>query len=118
MLRHALALAVTFPIAVTACGDLMTEDGGEASAATAAPTPLASKAEIDRELDPCMAARATEFIDREANDQTRQDLALAVSEVEDIRYVGAGEATNDDLRPDRLNVMMDVEGVITSVGCG
>ncbi|WFL76938.1 hypothetical protein P7228_13205 [Altererythrobacter arenosus] len=123
MIRHALALAVTLPIGITACGEFVGREDAEAANATAGEAPAASmasaaRAPIDRTIDPCQAGRATKFIGEELSQETRQELAMAVAPVSDIRWIGPGTATTEDLRPDRLNVMIDADDKIESVGCG
>ena len=117
MLRHALALAVALPMFITACGGIVGDGASEATAATK-DTEFTATADIRRELDPCMAAPATAFIDREADEATRRELSLAVAGVKEVRFIGAGEAADSDFRQNRLNVMTDEDNVITSVGCG
>ena len=117
MLKHALALAVALPLGITACGDLV-DDAAASPTPDVAAAPAGGGAVGDLELDPCNARRAAEYIDEEASDETRRELTLSVMPIDDIRWIGAGQATNDDLRQDRLNVMLDVEGKIASVGCG
>ena len=55
---------------------------------------------------------------RRADAATRTDLAAAVAPIAAIRWVGPGDATTEDYSPQRLNVMLDVGGVIRSVHCG
>lgn len=114
MLRHALALAAALPLGIAACGDI------EASAdSSETPVAVATQASADDlAIDPCNASRATKFIGDEASEEARGELAIAVMPIETVRWVAPGEATTDDLDPHRLNVMLDVDNKIESVGCG
>ena len=51
----------------------------------------------------------------EAREELRE-LALDGS-IENFRWIAFGTAVNDDLRPFRMNVEMDRNGVITKVDC-
>src|SRR5687768_12709715 len=66
----------------------------------------------------CNAPRAEPFVGRRADAATRTDLAAAVAPIAAVRWVGPGDATTEDYSPQRLNVMLDVGGVIRSVHCG
>jgi hypothetical protein len=66
----------------------------------------------------CNAPAAEPFIGREADASARKELAAAVAPITSLRWVAPGEATTEDYNPQRLNVMLDLEGAIATVHCG
>jgi hypothetical protein len=66
----------------------------------------------------CNALEAERFIGREATAPVRAELAHAAAPVAAIRWVGPGDATTEDYSLQRLNVMLDVGGLIVSAHCG
>lgn len=78
---------------------------------------MTSPVSADEPAD-CNAPLAEVFVGRDADAQTRAELGTAVAPTSEIRWVGPGDATTEDYRPARLNVMLDVSGKIVSVHCG
>ena len=126
------AIALASLLALAACTDVPAEPAG---AATQAPDTAVSNIPVPqpaanpgnpRLVSPvgparpsdCNAPKAAPFIGRQADPATRADLSAAVAPVSAIRWVGPGDATTEDYSPQRLNVMLDVGGVIRSVHCG
>ena len=72
----------------------------------------------DLESDKCNSRLAAPYIGQKLDADTRGELMTAVAPIVTVRWIGPGEATTDDLNPQRLNVMYDGDNVITSVGCG
>ena len=50
--------------------------------------------------------------------ETRYELLDQVAPLTDVRWFGPGEDRGADLKPDRLNVFLDADDVITAVSCG
>lgn len=124
-------LALPGLLALAACGgtEQAQADGGPAVAGAVEPpdTPVTAPPGNDiamiAPVDPdqpstCNAPAAERFIGREADDTARRELAAAAAPVSTIRWVAPGDATTEDYSPQRLNVMLDLEGAIASVHCG
>jgi len=79
----------------------------------ASPSPVGAALPSD-----CKAPKAEPFVGRRADASVRTDRTNAVAPITAIRWVGPGDATTEDYGPQRLNVMLDVGGVIRSVHCG
>ncbi|WP_160735038.1 I78 family peptidase inhibitor [Altericroceibacterium endophyticum] len=116
-------------MALAACGETQPVGGQDDAAhvdseiAQSAPYPDYGPVELegDQELagpNACNLARAERFVGQLANSDTRARLMKAVAPLLNIRWVGPGMATTDDLRPDRLNVHLNAGNTITRVTCG
>ena len=88
--------------------------GTPAQRSTGSPLPDPGPAEPSD----CNAPIAARFVGRTADSATRAELTAAVAPIAAIRWVGPGDATTEDYSPTRLNVMLDVGGVIRSSHCG
>lgn len=125
-LARALILSGVFALA--ACGSTEPAQSDTASSATTSADTSVTDAPADQltmvpPVDPadpstCNAPAAEPFIGREADQAARSELAAAVAPITDIRWVAPGDATTEDLRPERLNVILDLEGAIAAVHCG
>ncbi|MEM9430592.1 MAG: I78 family peptidase inhibitor [Pseudomonadota bacterium] len=47
-----------------------------------------------------------------------QDLAAASFTAEVTRFINPGDAVTSDVRPERLNIVLDAEGRVVEVYCG
>ena len=67
----------------------------------------------------CGADRAQGYVGQKGTTEARDELReLALDgSIENFRWIPFGTAVNDDLRPFRMNVEMDRNGVITKVDC-
>ena len=125
------ALTIAVLLALPGCAERPQESSAAAAAATPVPdapvsspaTPSVAQHDRPEPTGPvspsdCNAPKAERFIGSEAVSPIRAELAEAVAPISDIRWVGPGDATTEDLRYERLNVMLDVGGVIRSIHCG
>ena len=117
---------------LAACCDASADPSSGAFAAEQQPDAPGSSAARTDDADPvtatapagparpseCNAPKAERFVGRNADAATRAELAQAVAPTTTIRWVGPGDATTEDYSTSRLNVMLDVGGVIRSVHCG
>jgi hypothetical protein len=126
------AFVLTGALVLAACTDTPESSGGAAAqspdasvsnAAGPAPSPNPGNPPLVSPVGPgtpsnCNAPKAEAFVGRDASSATRAELTAAVAPVSAIRWVGPGDATTEDYSPQRLNVMLDVGGVIRSAHCG
>ena len=84
----------------------------------AAPGPYEPNTQTDPRAASCGATKAAPFLGREATDAVRQDLTSTVAPVRAIRFQPPGSEESDDVRPNRLNVMLDAGNVIRDLRCG
>lgn len=129
---HRMTVAALGLVMLTAaCGDTTeTEDvpptdviAARADQPEAVPYPDSARQVPEVAPDPaersdCNADIAQVFVGDSADAETRGRLLSEVAPITTVRWVGPGEATTDDLNPDRLNVMLDVNGDITGTRCG
>ena len=115
-------LALAF--ALSACGDTTEAENVEPRPMASVPvddyarvTP-STPPPTDVALEDCNARLASPYIGEQADAQTRGELLSAVAPVTNVRWVGPGTATTEDLDPDRLNVMLDAGDTITALSCG
>jgi len=103
------------------------DDSGAAAGSAPPDTPVSSPPDVgpppagdDGSTLPadCNARKAEGFIGQRATPAVRARLAEVVAPITAIRWVGPGDATTEDYSPQRLNVMLDVGGVIAAVQCG
>lgn len=66
----------------------------------------------------CGATRAKAFVGEADSPTVREKLMTAAQAPGGVRFVLPGQPTTEDLRPDRLNVMIDVTNVIRDLRCG
>lgn len=124
----ARALIPLGAFALAACGSTEPAQPDTASSATTSADSSVAQTSADQfamvpPVDPadpstCNAPAAQPFIGREADQAARSELAAAVAPITTIRWVAPGDATTEDLRPERLNVILDLEGAIAAVHCG
>lgn len=123
--------ALTTVLMLGACGDTTeAEDvppteviAARADQAEAVPYPDSERRIPEVAPDPaersnCNADIAQVFVGDMADAETRGRLLSEVAPVTTVRWVGPGDATTDDLDPNRLNVMLDARGAITATQCG
>jgi len=84
---------------------------GEAVAAAAAPEASESAAAK------CGADRLGSYLNLLPTETAKESIARAVDD-RPIRYIEPGDAVTHDLRPDRLNVEIGVDGRIKRFHCG
>ena len=125
---RSLVLAGLVPLlALSACN--RSDDGsGELGASVdklatpGAAAPQAAPVEPGTYTDPqassCGAPEAASFVGQPDSPEIREQLTAAAKAPGGVRFVRPGEATTDDYRPDCLNVMIDVTGVIRDLRCG
>ena len=136
-----LTIAAAGSLAVTACADSAPEDaeatGGNAVPAaatdgaqpvpteTAAPAPesippvvatTAGDVDSNPPGDTCGASKVAAFVAQEATPAVRARLASEVGH-DRIRWVGPDTVVTMDFRPDRLNVTLDANDIITGGKC-
>ena len=124
-LARALLLG-SLPLALCACGE--TEDAEDIAVddveVATAPIPDFGPVQVEPQIQgpieasDCNLARAEDFIGEEADSDTRYRLLDQVAPLTNVRWLGPDEETGEELRPDRLNVMLDADDVITAVSCG
>lgn len=68
------------------------------------------------EGDQCGASKVAAFVSQNATPEVRARVAAEVGH-DRIRWVGPDTVVTMDFRPDRLNVMLDENGVITGAKC-
>lgn len=122
--------AIFAGLLLTACSNAADGPAGNEPAAAPTTTPHASvtsnPASPAGTADPlapasptdCNAPQAERFVGEQATPAVRESLTEAVAPITVIRWVGPGQATTEDYNPQRLNVMLDVGGLITAVHCG
>ncbi|MEE4154110.1 MAG: I78 family peptidase inhibitor [Erythrobacter sp.] len=85
----------------------------------AAPGVYAPGTATDPRSETCSANRMGQFLGRPADDATRAAIMEAASEVREVRFIAPG---SDYIEPDpsspRLNIMIDVTGMIRDARCG
>ena len=118
-------LSCTPFLALAACGDTQNAEEVAANSVNVATAPVPDAGPVELEGPPtsaeptdCNALRAGQYVGQEADAQTRGELLGAVAPVTDVRWINPGEATTDDLKPDRLNIALDAGGVIIGASCG
>ena len=137
-----LTLAAASSLALVACADSTPEDAAAtdpAGAATtsagtmaAAPkatasapsttgaTPAAQTASNDVDSNPpgdaCGASKVAQFVSQKATPAVRAEVAKEVGHNR-IRWVGPDTVVTMDFRPDRLNVTLDANDIITGGKC-
>lgn len=67
--------------------------------------------------DQCGTSLIGSFVGLRANDAVREEVASR-SGAPTIRWIEPGMAVTQDFRPDRLNAMLDQDGVVTEFRCG
>ena len=140
LLRLALVSgAAAVALGLAACGETADETGanGEDSAMTAstdetgstptgdgAATPAeaartrAAAGDVDSlpEGDECGASKVATFVSQEATPAVRARIAAEVGHSR-IRWIGPDTVVTMDFRPDRLNVTLDENDIITGARC-
>lgn len=85
----------------------------------AAPGVYARGTATDPQSETCGANRMGAFLNKPADDATRRAIMEAASDVREVRFIAPG---SDHIEPDptspRLNIMIDVTGVIRDARCG
>lgn len=123
-MKHSfLPIPLALATILSACGDAREAEDVEPVPADEAEFGEYSRDTPDRpdpdlESDKCNSRLAAPYIGQELDADTRGELMTAVAPIVTVRWIGPGEATTDDLNPQRLNVMYGADNVITSVGCG
>ncbi|SMQ74376.1 hypothetical protein SAMN06297468_2607 [Altererythrobacter xiamenensis] len=123
-MKHSfLPIPLALAAALSACGDAREAEEAEPIPADEAEFGDYSRdtpdlPDPDLESDKCNSRLAAPYIGQELDADTRGELMTAVAPIVTVRWIGPGEATTDDLNPQRLNVMYGADNVITSVGCG
>lgn len=84
----------------------------------AAPGAFVPGTATDPEAAGCGAPKVAPFFGRLATDATRTALLAAVAPQRNLRFVEAGTNVVPDADSTRLNVMIDVTGVIRDARCG
>ena len=99
------------------------EENGAATGDGAARTAGAAGARVEAddvdslpEGDQCGASKVAAFVSQNATSEVRARVAAEVGH-DRIRWVGPDTVVTMDFRPDRLNVMLDENGVITGAKC-
>lgn len=142
LLRTTLfAIGATVTVALSSCGDPGNEDtaadgaaetatpAGEAepagaqadagatptdeTAAAAAPGDAAGAADGDA----CGASEVAPFVSRKATADVKASVAAEVGHSR-IRWIGPDTVVTMDFNPERLNVMLDADEIITGARCG
>lgn len=85
-------------------------------AATARPATAARDVESNPPGDACGASKVASFVSQEATPAVRSRLKAEVGH-DRIRWVGPDTVVTMDFRPDRLNVMLDANDIITGGKC-
>ncbi|WP_058836161.1 I78 family peptidase inhibitor [Luteimonas abyssi] len=98
------ALTTLAALALTACAS--SHDGGAA-------TPEAPSDDLAQ----CDAARAQSLVGQPSSDAVLEQ-ARAATGASSLRALKPDDMATMDYRPDRLNVMLDDAGVVTSFRCG
>lgn len=84
----------------------------------AAPGAFVPGTATDPEAASCGAPKVAPFFGKLANDATRTAILAAVTPQRNLRFVEAGNNVVPDADSTRLNVMIDVTGVIRDARCG
>ncbi|HKX80239.1 MAG TPA: hypothetical protein VJM34_17140 [Novosphingobium sp.] len=93
--------------------------GSAAGSNKAAPAPtVVPNTPEDPKTASCGAPKAKAFIGNTDSPEVRESLMTAAQAPGGVRFVLPGQPTTDDLRSDRLNVMIDVTHVIRDLRCG
>jgi hypothetical protein len=91
-----------------------------ADAAPASPAETASAIAVHSEgnsaADPCGASKVAALVSLEATPAVRAQVATKVGH-DRIRWIAPGTAVTMDFSPERLNVLLDREDVITGARC-
>jgi hypothetical protein len=66
----------------------------------------------------CAAPKVAPFFGRQADDATRAAVMAAVAPQTNVRFIEVGPGVIEDTESPRLNVMVDVTGVIREARCG
>lgn len=127
-----LALLASFAgLALAACseaGDEMPVENGSETApgtpgsatggdgVTPPPTPTPTETGDQSATDECGASRVARFVGQEATPEVRAEVQAEVGHGR-IRWVGPDTVVTMDFRPDRLNMALDREDVITGASC-
>ena len=110
-------------LALAGCGDSTPADNGTdvplVVASTAPAAPIETGTVSDPASSSCGTTLAANFVGETDTLANRDALTAAVGTAAPggIRFRTAGMAVTDDLRPDRLNVMIDTTGVIRDLRC-
>ena len=85
----------------------------------AAPGPFVAGTATDPESKTCAANRMGPYLNQPADDATRAAIMKEAEAAKEVRFIAPG---SDFIRPDpthpRLNIMIDVTGVIRDARCG
>lgn len=125
--RSVVLLAIVPMIGLAGCGRSSDESSGPppedkiviATPATPVPAaPFEPGTVTDPESASCGATKAAEFLGQPDSVEVRGNIEAMAQAPGGVRFVLPGEQTTDDLRPDRLNVMIDVTNVVRDLRCG
>ena len=83
-----------------------------------APGPLVPGTGSDPKASKCGATKVGEFYGQAASPQIRGAIMQAVLPNSNVRFVEPGTNVVPDANSDRLNIMIDVTGVIRDARCG
>jgi len=103
------------PSAAAPAADAPAAAGPAASQVAPPPQPVIY---TDPKSASCGAPDLASFIGKADSPAVRGQISAAAKAPGGIRFVPPGSATTDDYRSDRLNVMIDVTGVIRDLRCG
>ncbi len=132
LVRRALPLSAALLLSLAAC-----------AGAPPATTPTGTQAAVPRELDPvmpaptpppvsstspaadgsdtaaaCSADAAQSFVGKPATEANVAAARVAAGAKGGVRVIAPGMAVTMDFRPDRLNLEVDAQRIITTVRCG
>jgi Peptidase inhibitor I78 family len=107
-----LALIIAAAALTTSSLSSCAQRGGDAYA-TGKREPISLRDEDDE----CGKSLVQSFVGIRANATLREEIATR-SGARTVRWIEPGMAVTMDFRPDRLNVELDEDGVITAMRCG
>ncbi|TDK23834.1 Elastase inhibitor AFLEI Flags: Precursor [Luteimonas aestuarii] len=123
--RNALAAGLATLLSLTVVGCARDDAGTAATPDTTAPAPAdAAPAPVDpvaTDMPPAMGtcnADAVQSLVGQASSDAVTEQARIDSGAASVRVLSPGDAATMDYREDRLNIMLDADGVIESVRCG
>jgi hypothetical protein len=107
-------------LATQAPAPAVTSPAGTPAAAAPAVAPLPPEPVIytDPKSASCGAPGLASFLGTPDSADVREQITAKAQAPGGIRFVPPGSATTEDYRPDRLNAMIDVTGVIRDLRCG